>query len=425
MAKKIKFPLEMLNGVQVRTIEQLRDNFDFEKILNYFIEGKLQIWLRDRHYENEAKQIEELNKNESFNMLKSKICKIFGAEYHDVDEFDIGEIERRNKRINLLRQYTDSEDIIEKIDNVVFNQEELTDILDRNINIIYICKGKYTIALSKMNMTYIGIGNPIIIVDSKEDIDFDSKYIRLENVTLRLENAVNITAKNSKGIKYDGKLKSMKKVEKKKYIYVSEKDFYIGISTASVFSSDLKRIVSVYREYLDIIKDKFGFLVDNIKEYILIDLSKYIDIKEVVNVIFKDSDIMAVNEEKIEQIELDSNTLKQIINLSKRKDEESLSFIEKYFSNYQFASLFKNSAALFKEFIIKSLKNSFDDIEILKWLDYVNDQKYVTKGFHFLKDNLDELENITRLNLYKEINLAREKEKEFINKIYKSSIRNK
>ena len=37
----IKFPLEMRNGVQVRNITELRENFDAEKVVGYFLEGKL------------------------------------------------------------------------------------------------------------------------------------------------------------------------------------------------------------------------------------------------------------------------------------------------------------------------------------------------------------------------------------------------
>ena len=46
--KKIKFALEMKDGIQVRNLEDLRDNFDLEKTVGYFLDGKLITWLNDR-----------------------------------------------------------------------------------------------------------------------------------------------------------------------------------------------------------------------------------------------------------------------------------------------------------------------------------------------------------------------------------------
>jgi len=39
MAKIIKFALELKNGESVRTIEDLRQHFDLEKIVAYFMNG--------------------------------------------------------------------------------------------------------------------------------------------------------------------------------------------------------------------------------------------------------------------------------------------------------------------------------------------------------------------------------------------------
>ncbi len=47
MARKIRFPLRMKNGAEVRTLEELRENFDLESVLGYYTDGKLQTWLAD------------------------------------------------------------------------------------------------------------------------------------------------------------------------------------------------------------------------------------------------------------------------------------------------------------------------------------------------------------------------------------------
>ncbi len=40
MAKKIKFALEM-NGVKIRTMEELQENFDLDTAVQYLLDGKL------------------------------------------------------------------------------------------------------------------------------------------------------------------------------------------------------------------------------------------------------------------------------------------------------------------------------------------------------------------------------------------------
>ena len=50
--KKIKFPLIMKNGAEVRDIEQLREDFDMESILQYYSNGKLRRWLENNYYDD-------------------------------------------------------------------------------------------------------------------------------------------------------------------------------------------------------------------------------------------------------------------------------------------------------------------------------------------------------------------------------------
>lgn len=48
---KIKKPLEVANGVQARTLKELQENFDLEKIVGYYYDGKLLTWLTERYYD--------------------------------------------------------------------------------------------------------------------------------------------------------------------------------------------------------------------------------------------------------------------------------------------------------------------------------------------------------------------------------------
>ena len=58
MAKKIRFPLIMENGVEVRDIVSLRTHFSLPPLIEYKKNGKLVNWLRDRYETDLAKAVE-------------------------------------------------------------------------------------------------------------------------------------------------------------------------------------------------------------------------------------------------------------------------------------------------------------------------------------------------------------------------------
>ena len=155
--KTVKFPLEMKNGVQARNLADLQNNFDVEKIIGYFLDGRLKSWLEARYYEEEAEAIENIDKNASD--LAKQLCEVFGVEYDEIS-IDPKEVERRNKRITKLKQITSDEEIIKNVDSVVFNQEELADLYDLGKEKIYLCEGKFNIPKSKQNLKYITVGSP-------------------------------------------------------------------------------------------------------------------------------------------------------------------------------------------------------------------------------------------------------------------------
>ena len=151
MAKVEKTPLEM-NGVQVRDIETLKANFDMEKVLEYFRSGELAAWLEARYYEDEAEAIAALDASDG--ELSQKLCAIFGME----PPVDAAAQAEREERIARLRQYTDDEEIIRNVDSVAFDQEELAELYDRGVEVIWLCEGTFRIPKSKRSLTYTLIG---------------------------------------------------------------------------------------------------------------------------------------------------------------------------------------------------------------------------------------------------------------------------
>lgn len=199
MAKKIKFPLEMSNGEQVRTLDELKENFDIESVVGYFNDGRLLNWLQARYYDEEADKISALSKDDP--QLQKKLCDIFGVESKD-EEINVEEIANRQERLNRLKQYTDDKEILERVDLVAFNQEDLGDLLDEEKPLIYLCHNKFIIPLRETHKTYIGIGKAVAVIRSSKTVDFDEKHIKFKDVVFDddYENLIKQTVSNEKNV---------------------------------------------------------------------------------------------------------------------------------------------------------------------------------------------------------------------------------
>lgn len=218
MAKKIRFPLK-INGADVRTIEELRENFDLEGVLGYFANGKLVIWLRDRYYNGEADAIENLSSADE--KLSKKICSILKVEYsEEASDIDIESVKRRNEKIALLKQLDESEQLIAKVDAVAFNQDDLLDILDTGTEkMIYLCQGDFEVPLTIKNITYVGIDNPSVLLRAYDNVDFSSLNLKFVDIyygwdTSSVSSADNLyQAENLFNLgKYDESIKMLEKL---------------------------------------------------------------------------------------------------------------------------------------------------------------------------------------------------------------------
>ena len=180
MAKKIRFSLEMENGIEVRTLEELKENFSLEKVLMYHANGKLRTWLKDRYLDEIAEMLENLESDDAD--VNKKICSVFDVEYDETMDVDIEKAAERNRKLNLLKEYTMGEDFISVVDQIAFAQDELYDLLDEDIKEIYLCGERFSIPLSKKGVKYVGINNPTVVIDSKVEVDWESKNISISNV---------------------------------------------------------------------------------------------------------------------------------------------------------------------------------------------------------------------------------------------------
>lgn len=202
MAKKMKFPLILKDGQQARTMEELREYFDLEKIYGNFISGRLAEWLEDRYYEEEAKQVQELTLQ--VQELKRKLCQIFAVECPQEEAPHLEDVKERRRKRELLKQYTDDEEVLKKAGQSAFNQEELSDLLDEGVREIYLCDNRFTVPVKVRDCKYIGVCGAVIEVRSKEDVSFDDLGIVFENVDFSCLHDIRIQAGRSKEVSGDG-----------------------------------------------------------------------------------------------------------------------------------------------------------------------------------------------------------------------------
>ena len=181
MAKKIRFPLELADGTQARTLEDLQEHFDLESVLGYYKNGKLLTWLRDRYLESEAEAVEALD--ETAVDFQKQFCGIFGAEYTD-HSVDLEGIAQRQERLAKLRTYTDEVEFIDHIDLVAFDQEDLADLLDDGQKEIYLCGDRFDIPVSQYGVHYKGITTPVIHLTGKLPEDMEETGITFENCSV-------------------------------------------------------------------------------------------------------------------------------------------------------------------------------------------------------------------------------------------------
>ena len=181
------FKLKMKDGVEVSTLEELRENFDLEAVVNYFKSGDLLKWLEDRFYDDEADAISEIRAGDD--NLAAKICAALNVECNYNLEF----MQRVREKKSILSEKTDDESIIDNAVTTALNQEDLATLIQMDYKTIYLCGELFNVPIRVPNMKYIGIlGTPKIKIRAKSQEELDAKQISFENVQLPWQKAAPI-----------------------------------------------------------------------------------------------------------------------------------------------------------------------------------------------------------------------------------------
>ena len=181
MARVLNFSLTMKDGYKVeRDIADLREHFDLEAVLGLYKEGKLQRWLKQNKYAEEAAQLDDLD--EDAPDFTRAFCRILGVEAADHDAVDVDEISERTWRRNRLRDYTADPYLLDMAENAAFSQSDLDELIDEGAEEIVLCDGRFTIPLKARGTKYYGAGKAVAVIESDEIVDFARKYITFQNV---------------------------------------------------------------------------------------------------------------------------------------------------------------------------------------------------------------------------------------------------
>lgn len=176
------FSLEMKDGNKVeKDIAELREHFDWERVLVYFHDGRLQRWLKINGYREEADKVADLQEGETF---VANLCGILGVDVpkEETADADPEDIKNKSARLRRLRQYTTDEKILALVENVAFTQEEMEELIDEAAEEVVLCDAQFKIPLRERGIKYYGAGRAVAVIESETVVDFAARHIEFHKI---------------------------------------------------------------------------------------------------------------------------------------------------------------------------------------------------------------------------------------------------
>lgn len=206
--KNIKFPLVMKNGTQVRTLEELREHFDLESVLEYYFDGRLKNWLEQRFYKPELERLKFLLENGSIDPSK-ELCEIIGVIHSDQYQNDVTNFMKNREKLNLIKQFTNNQEVLQNTARVATSQRELVQILmDMKSNSskerkVYLLGECFDVTENEAKIQYIGINNPTVKLIAAEKFDAKSREIDFYDVSLTADQPIRFSPMKSSLVTMD------------------------------------------------------------------------------------------------------------------------------------------------------------------------------------------------------------------------------
>ena len=174
----------LLNGQTVRSLKELRENFNADELMDYYQNGDLLLWLNQHYYKNEANAIEAIDTDQPGCI--HKLCTIFDIEYLSSKHMTEEEKAMWEEKKQIVSEYTSDPSILSELWLVAMNQEELATLLNQGEKKIYLCNESFSIPIKVAGMDYICIGN--VTIDNPYTKDqYEKAGITVTGVTLPQE----------------------------------------------------------------------------------------------------------------------------------------------------------------------------------------------------------------------------------------------
>lgn len=170
MAKQIKFPLIMKNGVEVRSIEVLRENFDMVSVIECFTTGKLERWLESNYYDDILEKIKVLTGEEDD--FAKKLSDAIGVTV-SITHIDSKDIIRQTKLKEELKRYVNEKEL-EDMEYIAETQQDLEQFIQSGYRKIYLYGNKFVLPNYMKDTECIGINSPVVSVEAGSREEFRS-----------------------------------------------------------------------------------------------------------------------------------------------------------------------------------------------------------------------------------------------------------
>ena len=176
-------------------IEEIIMDKGWKVFLDIVKNGEFGEWLEQNGFSYENELLNEYFQQEDFSDIEliMKICDIFAMDktylLSDIVQEIALELNKTRRMLNYVGVQKNADFC------PVENQRDLMKALAKDAEDIYLCNGDFRIPLNK-SVNYIGKGNAVVTVSSREDINFADYGICLKDVTLFLEHDINVAEDN-------------------------------------------------------------------------------------------------------------------------------------------------------------------------------------------------------------------------------------
>lgn len=177
--------MKLKDGQEVTTLEELQQKFDLKKVIEYFINGKLQKWLENIYEDDIAEELEELTGEEGD--FVERFIEVLGVQC-EKKEMDMHKIREEITLKERLKEFFPEEKIENVAKETATNQEKLEQLVSEGVKEIYLLSEAFYIEKEMKELDLIGVDTPFIETEETDAEQFYMQHIQLSGKYKKGEN---------------------------------------------------------------------------------------------------------------------------------------------------------------------------------------------------------------------------------------------